>query len=774
MTLLSRMSLSRKLPAAIAGLCLSASLAVALVSYLDFRNNILEEAEESFFVIAESRGRTLEAWFDNLSQEVVNYAANPLFTEAVGAFSSSYNLLIDADGLQAAYIDNNPNPLGERHLLEQPDGEIPYHFQHARLHPYLTTVWEREGYYDLFLFNMEGDLVYSVAKESDFATNLVNGPYRESGLGQVFRAARDGRAGQSYFADFAPYAPSADAPAAFLASPIAGEDGSVVGVVAVQAPADQLNAVMTNPIGLGETGEIYAVGPDGLTRTGSRFAGGFAPLTDVSDVPSATKLGTSGAFVADIEGLQGAPVLAKSLQVSMLGVPWVVVAEMTMAEVKAPVIAVRNKMILLAICVGLISTLLGWLIARSVVGPLGRFGTAMQDIADKNYEVTLAEAKRADEIGDISKILMGFRDKLQASDAAERERAAAQEEQDKVVSRLGTALSSLADGDLTQRITQPFAADYEALRKNYNSTLDNLNTTIGALVQHADAVGNRADEMAAASDDLSRRTENQAATLEETAAALDELTSSVKSAATGAREVEDVARNARKDAEASEPVVKNAVTAMTEIEASSDQISQIIGVIDDIAFQTNLLALNAGVEAARAGEAGRGFAVVASEVRALAQRSSDAAKQIKGLISESTEQVGRGVNLVGEAGEVLTRIAGHINHISDLVGNIASGAEEQSTGLGEINIGVTQLDQVTQQNAAMVEEVTASSHALNGDATELTELVTKFRLDKNAKTAARPAVRVANDGTETSAPPASPVPVPAASGNAAHDMWQDF
>lgn len=246
--------------------------------------------------------------------------------------------------------------------------------------------------------------------------------------------------------------------------------------------------------------------------------------------------------------------------------------------------------------------------------------------------------------------------------------------------------------------------------------------------------------------------------------------------------METVVSDARKDAQASEPVVQNAVDAMNEIEASSDEISKIIGVIDDIAFQTNLLALNAGVEAARAGEAGRGFAVVASEVRALAQRSSDAARQIKTLIAESAGQVSQGVELVGQAGSVLTKIAGHVGHISELMSDIAAGAEEQWVGLGEINIGVTQLDKVTQQNASMVEQQTANSHALNENAGELGQLMERFRM---AGTRAR--AREANENIEAFQPKmvpdenvvaTKPGRVPITRGATAEkiqdDMWQDF
>jgi methyl-accepting chemotaxis protein len=277
----------------------------------------------------------------------------------------------------------------------------------------------------------------------------------------------------------------------------------------------------------------------------------------------------------------------------------------------------------------------------------------------------------------------------------------------------------------------------------------NLDAAIRSVVENAREISSRSHEISSASDDLSRRTETQAATLEQTAAALDELTASVKSAADGAKEVEKIVREARSEADNSGVIVQNAVSAMTMIEKSSSEISQIIGVIDDIAFQTNLLALNAGVEAARAGDAGRGFAVVASEVRALAQRSSDAARQIKNLIGGSTEQVERGVLLVSKAGDALTAIADRVAHISTLISEIASGAQEQSTGLGEINIGVTHLDQVTQQNAAMVEEATAGSHALNQEATQLIELVSRFQLkDVQAETRPGSSVRQSGRGAE--------------------------
>lgn len=689
----------------------------------------MQVAERNFQVLKEGRGDALLSWLENTQKDVISLGSDPSVIAATNGFNSSYSLLIDSAGLRDAYITKNPHQLGEKDLYDQAPEAVPYHFQHGNHHPFFREIKNTNGYYDMFLFSMNGDLMYSVYKEADFATNFVSGTYRESALAKAFVAARDAAPGQIFFEDFAAYAPSDGAPASFLATPVFNADDTAIGVLAVQVPASQIDATVNNPIGLGQTGQLYVVGPDMKMRSTSRFENGPTILSDVSGLAQVrASLNAQPSAIFESIGIMGETVYTVASQLDMSGHQWGIIAEMDIAEVNAPAIAARNKMTVVTALVAALSVLLGWLTARSVVRPLGNLGNAMQQVADRNYEIELNEQHRGDEIGHLSRALINFRDKLRASDAAETERQSQQAEQTKVVAQLSTALTRLADGDLTQMIKTPFTGEYDQLRQDYNRTIENLNETIGSVVTRASGIRKKSDDMSASSDDLSRRTENQAATLEQTAAALDELTASVRSAANGAREVEEIVGNARKDAQESEPVVKNAVHAMTEIETSSEQISQIIGVIDDIAFQTNLLALNAGVEAARAGEAGRGFAVVASEVRALAQRSSDAAKQIKTLISESSGQVARGVSLVGQAGEVLTKISDHINHISGLVGEIASGAAEQSTGLGEINIGVTQLDKVTQQNAAMVEQATASSHALNGDAGELSELVRRFKL----------------------------------------------
>jgi methyl-accepting chemotaxis protein len=320
---------------------------------------------------------------------------------------------------------------------------------------------------------------------------------------------------------------------------------------------------------------------------------------------------------------------------------------------------------------------------------------------------------------------------------AAREREAAQQateaEARLVVGELAQALQRLAEGDMTHRIGARFPESYEQLKRDYNAAAEQLRSTLQSIVEVNGRVRSSIREISGASDDLSRRTEQQAATLEETAAALDGITATVRRTADGANHSCDLVAKAHDRAAHSGEVVRSAVEAMNSIEASSQQIGQIIGVIDEIAFQTNLLALNAGVEAARAGDAGKGFAVVAQEVRALAQRSAEAAKEIKALISTSAEQVDRGVALVGRTGEALDGIATQVGEINAVIAEIAQAATAEAGSLLEVNSAVGGLDQVTQQNAAMVEEATAATQALAGEVEKLSQLVARFRLSGAAE-----------------------------------------
>jgi methyl-accepting chemotaxis protein len=426
-------------------------------------------------------------------------------------------------------------------------------------------------------------------------------------------------------------------------------------------------------------------------------------------------------------------------------------ADQTAKNSQTAIVATIIVGALTLLVVGLISIITVLTTRRSI----DQIAKATETLAAGNNSVDLDRMVRKDELGAVVKSLMVFRNNQlhleelraeqestratteQERQAKEQAAAAAAREQALVVSNLANGLDRLAAGDMTFRIDAEFPGEYRKLRDDFNAAITQLEDALRVIYEGTTGIQTGSHEISQAADDLSRRTEQQAAALEQTAAALDEITATVRKTADGATHAREVVGSAKTDAVRSGEIVNGAVAAMNEIEGSSKKISQIIGVIDEIAFQTNLLALNAGVEAARAGEAGRGFAVVAQEVRALAQRSAEAAKEIKSLITASSNQVDQGVQLVGQTGKALERIVSQVAEINTVVAEIAASAQEQSTGLAQVNTAINQMDQVTQQNAAMVEQSTAASHSLQHEANDLARLLGRFQLSNTGAAVSR-------------------------------------
>ncbi|HDZ74706.1 MAG TPA: methyl-accepting chemotaxis protein [Aurantimonas coralicida] len=382
-------------------------------------------------------------------------------------------------------------------------------------------------------------------------------------------------------------------------------------------------------------------------------------------------------------------------------------------------------------------------IIRRVVRPLAAMSTAMNELSSGDLDVAVTGADRPDEIGDLARALEIFKSaevekrQLQA-DALETERRsklelattsenAATNARNLLIQNLGPAFERLADGDLTVRLDDSIGHDFSEVRDQFNASVAKLEDAIGNVVTSIGSIRSGLSEINTASNDLAQRTEQQAANLEETVAALGEVTTAVNETAEGAGKAQTAASTARGKAQKGGEIVGQAVAAMSQIEKSSEQINQIISVIDEIAFQTNLLALNAGVEAARAGEAGKGFAVVAQEVRGLAQRSAEAAKEIKTLIATSRSQVESGVELVTASGKSLDEIVAEVSSMAELIATIAVSAKEQATSLREVSGAADQMDKVTQQNAAMVEEATAASQTLSNETEELASAMAQFK-----------------------------------------------
>ena len=396
------------------------------------------------------------------------------------------------------------------------------------------------------------------------------------------------------------------------------------------------------------------------------------------------------------------------------------------------------------------------MLRATAIRPLRRLATVTEALAGGDITAESGASDRKDEIGAMARALEVFREAfirnrtLEADAARQREaaeqarietqrmaEAEATRRLEEATSGLASGLQRMARGDLAFEISEPFAQQFEGLRHDFNQSVRQLGETLTTILHSAHIIDNGTREIFAGTDDLARRTEQQAASLTETSSAVDEISATVLSSVALTDEVRRMASEANGDATKSGTIVSEAGVAMERIETSSARIGNIIGVIDEIAFQTNLLALNAGVEAARAGEAGKGFAVVAQEVRELAQRSANAAKEIKGLISASTTEVGNGVRLVRDAGDALNTIGSYIATINDRMATIATATSEQATSLKEVNTAVVQMDQMTQQNAAMVEQTNAASATLASEAAKLRELVSQFRLAGAAQPTAR-------------------------------------
>ncbi|MGR9134738.1 methyl-accepting chemotaxis protein [Rhizobium leguminosarum] len=420
------------------------------------------------------------------------------------------------------------------------------------------------------------------------------------------------------------------------------------------------------------------------------------------------------------------------------------------ADIKASVDIVLKALLAAA---ALFALGLYFLTRKTVTKPILSLSNDMQKLAGGDTAIACTGIGRTDEIGTMASAVEIFRQAAIANKQLEQDAEAArlQGEAERVTARqhadedaaerlraatsgLAAGLKRLASGDLAFQIEEPFAPDFEGLRHDFNMSIRQLDQTLSAIATAIAAIDEGTREIASGAGDLSKRTEQQAASLEETAAALDQITANVSNSSKRTDEARTEATDANRNAAKSSEVVSHAEEAMRRIEASSQQISSIIGVIDEIAFQTNLLALNAGVEAARAGDAGKGFAVVAQEVRELAQRSAQAAKEIKGHIQKSSVEVESGVKLVLDTSQVLKAISEQIARINQHMDAIAVSAREQSTGLAEVNTAVNSMDQVTQQNAAMVEQSTAASGQLAQEAAKLRELVSRFRLRATAST----------------------------------------
>ncbi|MDB5612478.1 MAG: hypothetical protein JWQ22_131, partial [Devosia sp.] len=732
-----RLKIAQKLPLALVGSALVVSAGVGIASYLIGLNTVQEQRNQS---MAASLTTAVALVSDYYSSAEVDLR---LFVQRSDTVTAMKNMTRSLDELrmglaeraalqlQTAYVTENPDQT-DRAALDSANGKgATYDAPHKRFHPGFRTLVQERHYSDVMLISSAGDVVYSVAKNPDFATNVVtDATAAASGLGQAFAAAKDLPDGQAVFIDYSNYAPTGIAES-FMAMPVFEKEEST-GVMVLAIPTDVLSARVSALSGLGLTGEVVVVGSDGLLRTES-------PRTETPDVLVSTLTSDvlTRAFAGETgEGVsadyRGAPMVVRAGPVSVGGVNWAVAAVQPEAEVFAPVNHMRNMTLAVGGALLAIAAVAGYFFARSVSRPISRLTATMEALADGDLDAEVRGADGRDELGAMARAVEVFREnglkvaQMTEAEAAQiirnqGERAAMMQDLqrafgavvdaaiagdfsrrveaefpddelntlarsvnnlvatvDRGLSETGSVLASLADTDLTMRMEGEYHGAFAQLQADTNAVAEKLTDIVGQLKDTSGTLKTATGEILSGANDLSERTTKQAATIEETSAAMEQLASTVMQNAERAREASAAASTVTRTAEEGGQVMLQATEAMERITQSSGKISNIIGLIDDIAFQTNLLALNASVEAARAGDAGKGFAVVAVEVRRLAQSAANASSEVKVLIEQSAGEVKGGSRLVLDAAAKLESMVTAARSSNELMSGIAKESREQA------------------------------------------------------------------------------------------------
>ncbi len=709
LSFLSRIPISRKIPALVGIAALVSIMSVGVLSYFQADGMLRKLSADELTAMTDARRSTLQTYLASVRDDLVTLATSEQAANAVETFAIAFEELgEDAQStLQAQYVSDNPHPAGAKHKLDRAESDTTYNAIHGLQHPWFRRFLEARGYHDIFLFAPNGDLVYTVFKKPDFATNLQDGEWKDTDLGGAFTtAAAKASADDVTFLDFKPYAPSDGAAASFISAPIV-RDGELLGVLAFQMPIGRINAIMQSTAGMGETGETYLVGGDHLMRSDSRFSQESTILEKTVSTPTveAALQGETGSMV--VEDYRGIDALSSYRPVEFEGVRWAVIGEKEMHEILAPANTMRNILALISVGILVVVSFAGWLAARGISRPLTAMSVAMKQVADGDTSVETPGLGRGDEVGQMADTVEVFKanaiekQRLEAEQAKAEERAAAEKQR---------MMNELADG---------FEASVKDVVNGVGEFIVQLQQTAEALSKDAEDTTSQSTAVAAAAEQASANVQTVAAASEELASSVLEISRQVASSS-------QLTAEAVTEAERTNEMVQGLATA-------AQQIGDVVSLINDIAGQTNLLALNATIEAARAGEAGKGFAVVASEVKNLASQTAKATEDIGGQIRGIQEATQQAVDAIGS-------IAATISKMSDISTGVASAVEEQgaatqeitrntqeaATGTNDVSANIGGVSQAAAQTGSAAVELRTAVDGLSRQSNDLNAEVERF------------------------------------------------
>jgi methyl-accepting chemotaxis protein len=727
------LSIKAKFAALVTGATLVSCLSVGLLSYEMGKSGLIDASEIRLETVAGNQSKQLDAYTLRVEQSISELSQNAAVAQALETMTTV--VPTERDAIIQAFRREGVSE-EERASFNGEGLRLLYAIRHATINAAIASVWRNTRVSDIYVIDKTGLIIYTVTKGKNFLTSVTEP--QNAAIKDLFDRIEAGKDGVVSTTGFT----GGENDSAMIGMPLAVSNWGQLqrkGAVIMRIAADRIGAVVT-PEETGKTiDDAVLLSADGKRRAGVLSGGADAAVS--ASLAALSNANNAGTVMAQTPA---GNIFYAYRPVSVFGQKHL----LAIGQQESKVLAAANDLAFWAtvatLAVLAIMTLIGIFVSANLTKPLTGLAGLMERLNSGENNIEIKAVSRGDEIGTMARALESFRqgilDKQRMEAESHRkseeldeeraqremEKARSAKELEEAVDALATGLANLAAGRLDLRIDKSFVPSLDHLRIDFNNSMAGLEATISNIGESANAIRSGSGELKSASEDLSRRTERQAAALEEAAAALGDMTQAVNLSLSRCNVAVEATAGTMQDAHKSTAVVKEAIVAMERIETSSAKIRQIIDVIDQIAFQTNLLALNAGVEAARAGEAGKGFAVVAQEVRELAQKSAAAARDITTLIATSAGDVESGVALVLKTGESLEQIQKRIQSVNDQIGEIATASREQSGRLSEINASVNELDHVTQQNAAMVEETTAAAFSLSSEADGLTEQVGQF------------------------------------------------